>query len=86
MREPELTRARHAALQDFLAISVASIRDVVQPRESKRHARVIAPCLRDAHGLVDGGCGEIQMPKAEVEGREVEDGVLNDAARVSPSC
>ena len=53
MREAQLTCARHAALQDFFAIGVTSIRNVVQPRESKRHARVVAPCLRDANGLVD---------------------------------
>lgn len=86
MREAQLTCARHAALQDFFAIGVTSIRNVVQPRESERHARVVSPCLCDAHGLVDCGCGEIQMPKAEVECREVEDGVLDDAARVASGC
>ena len=84
--EPELSRARDAALQHFVSIGVARVGDVMQPRERERHARVVSPCLCDAYGLVDCGCGEIQMPKAEVECREVEDGVLDDAARVASGC
>ena len=86
MREAQLTCARHAALQDFFAIGVTSIRNVVQPRESERHARVVSPCLPTRTASSIAAAAKIQMPKAEVECREVEDGVLDDAARVASGC